>query len=996
MSINIISVSAQNSGQNIFSGINAAEYTKIVSGSAITESDGGIFTTGRTVIEYDNIMFDRTATHMDITYSTQDFFDERNIELRLDSEDGELVAAIKLRETTRYNNIVTDTIEVNCNAVGEHDVYLIDTNGGAGRIYTLKMYGMWSENELTKKSDSEFMNRQKLLYSLGIIGSVKSEEDSDVFISRQEYAAIICKTFGCYPLSGNPYGFEDDNGDIGYLNVMVQKGYLNEVGGFIRPNDQIALADVIESYIRMSGYGVLLNDVNESTTRNEVLAVASAHGFTNKIKNISNKYTSYRDIVNLTVNTLMLNAPKITYGVTSHSISFDSKITILEDLFDTQKGMGTITVNENTSLSTELEYESEGYVRIDNDTYFVGNSDADQYLGMRIRYYYRIDEDDEKEILFVYDIDKLNDILEIDSEDIVSYGSNTLEYDKDNKLKRETIPQTADFIYNGVCSQVYTDKDFSINEGSISFIDNDNDGKWDVVKVESAEVYVVDSVDVENSIIYPKDGSDFKNTTLSKIDLSDNGAENVTILFDGIRSDLQPIKEGYIVSVYDSKKNGKNVMRRIVEISSKTISAKILSISNDGEYRLDDGQIYKKSVSCAQKPENGASYDMHISTYGRIAWFETKPTSRTYRYGFMLKMRYDINEEDVLKLKILDEDGSFLTIPVYEKATVDGIKADSGEKAREILLNGEQSIVPQLIRYKLNSKKKIIMIDTSYVSPKEDKEHTLKKVLRHGEAEYRNTMDYFWQVAPISDDTVVFAMPFEYSQLEKGIDEYVDSDYSVMGNARQFSGLNSYTEGYDGTVVKPMGAIVKYKNPTNKAAESNPMIYITKINETLTNDDEIVTQIDGIYNGSIVTLTLTAYATNDYGKYLNVGDVWFFQKDTKGNVSWMVPIWTNNELEGYSRTYDIKNIPVSVGNLYVAYTDNIMDKYKNNISADINGKECGFSLNNTNIVLYDKGSKQLKTITVDQIAKNSQTDKKQYAFIYSYAKQMKYLIIINE
>mgnify|MGYP000266682871 CR=1 FL=1 len=240
MSVNLITVSAQSGGANIFGGINAAEYTKIVSGSAVTESDGGIFTTGATVIEYDSVMFDRTATHMDITYSTQEFFNERNIELRLDSEDGEVIAAVALRETTRYNNVVTDTIEVNCNAAGEHDVYLVDVNGSAGRIYSFKLYGMWSDNVLTEKTDTEFSNRQKLLYSLGIIGSVKSEEDSDVFISRKEYAAAVCKTFGLYPVSGNPYGFADDDGDIGYLNVLVQRGYLKG-GTMMKENNVVRL-----------------------------------------------------------------------------------------------------------------------------------------------------------------------------------------------------------------------------------------------------------------------------------------------------------------------------------------------------------------------------------------------------------------------------------------------------------------------------------------------------------------------------------------------------------------------------------------------------------------------------------------------------------------------------------------------------------------------------------------------------------------------------------
>lgn len=988
---------AADGGANIFNGIDAADYTEIVSGSAIIEGDGSLFTTSaNTVVRYGNVTLDRAATHMDITYSTGVFSQPRQLELRLDSAEGEAIASVSLRETTQYTYVVTDTIEINCNEIGTHDLYLTDVNGGAARIFSIKMYGSWTENDLTDKADTAYNNNQKLLKSLGIISSVKAEEESDYYITRAEYAEIICKTFSKRPIKGNPYGFVDEEGSFEYLNVLVQKNYLAGVGGYIRPNDKAALADVAEAYIRMSGYGIMFEDEKAEVSRDEVLDVAAAYGFTDGIKAVSNKYTTYRDIVNMTVNTLLMPAPRTTITGINREFGFDDEATVLEDLYNAKKAVGTVTANENTSLNTNLEYEADGFVKIDGVEYLSGDSGAENYLGYRVRYYYRVNDDDVNEVLFIYDTDKLNTILTIDSQDIETKGGNKLTYTSGERLKSITIPQTADFIYNEVCCTDYTDAELDINEGSITFIDNDKDGKYEVVKVKSAEVYVVDTVDVEGNIIYPKTGSEFTGTTLTKIDLNSKYAENTSIKIDGIRGDLQAVKAGYTVSVYDSKKSGGKVMRRNIEISSKIVSAKIISYNRYNECTTDSGIVYKKSVSSAQTPEIGARYELHISVYGTVAWFETTPNSRTYRYGFVTKTFFDEEEDNAVCLKLLDEDGAFLELQISEKATIDGYKADSHTRVLELLLNGDESFTPQLIRYKTNSEAKITMVDTAYVSPKEDKATSMVRNLTQNQAQYGNSTDYFWQVAPVSNETILFSMPFEYDQIARGIREYADSEYSVMKNARQFIGLNAATEGFDGSVVKPMNAVVKYKNSTTTAVESNPMIYITDVSEVLDANDEVVTQVEGIYNGKIVQLVLTSYAEKDYGPYLKEGDVWFYTKDAKGKVAVMIPLWTKDDLAGFTRSYNIKNAAANSGNLYVCYSDNIMDKYKNNISIDLYGTEAGFSLNNANIVLYDKKTGNLQTITPDQIAKNSQTDRKQYVFLYSYAKITKYLIIVNE
>lgn len=992
----ILPVSAADGGINIFKGIDADLYKEITAGSAKVESDGSIFTSAPgTAVRYGNISFDKKATHMELTYSTQEFYEPRCIEFRLDSADGEKIASYTLRETTRYTNVVTDLAEISFDATGMHDLYMVDVNGSAGRIYSFKMYGMWDETDLSKDDETEFNNKQKLLKSLGITDELKSEDESDKFISRQEFAKIVCKTFKIPETSGNPFNFSDAPENCGYINSLVQNGYLKATGGFIRPDDKIALADAAESFMRMSGYGVYLPE--DGNTREKTLAAAVNCGFMKNIRSVINKYTSYEDIVNLTVNTLMLDSVDIKYG-TDTEIRFDTDKNILESMFEVKKSEGIVTANRYTALSTSNSYEADGAVRINQTSYDAGISGAENYLGYRIKFYYMCTTGDRDEILYIYGTDSLNEIKRVYSDDIISHKGNTVSFNKENDKKdSETIPNDADFIYNGVSCSDYSDKHLNVNEGYIEFIDNDSDGKWDVVSVKSGDVYVVDTVDSVKDCIYPKTGEDFAQMPLSAIDLSSDKAKYANVTIDGVKADVYDIKSGFTVSVYDSDEKNGYVRMRSVEVSKKTVNGIVSSYNSDGEYTVDETDMYEKSVSCIQTPEIGTRYTMHISTGGKIAWFESSPQTRRFSYGFVLKIHFDTNSlDDEVQMKLVDEDGNVSIYRVSQKAVIDGYEAQNGKKAWELILNGDEKFIPQLIRYRLDGNGKINMIDTSYVSPKEDKTETMKRTLRYQEADYRNMMDYFWQVAPVSDDTVIFSLPFRYDELEEDITEYKDSDYTVMKNARQFSGINSYSEGYDGSVVKPLGAIVKYKNPINTISESSPMIYITKKNRILNTDGDETVEITGIYNGNVIKLVLTEYAAQEYDSLINTGDLWLFQKDAKGRAAYMLPIWTKNELPDYQMSYDLKKAAITTGNLYICFGTEILDKYKNNISMNVLDKECGFSLNDAQIVLYDTESKSMRKITVDQIAKNSQTDRTQYAFLYAYAKHTKYLIIINE
>lgn len=982
-------ISAQSS-HDIFKGIAISEYDGVVSGNARVEDDGSIFMTEKnTVLLYKGVDFYKDITHMQITYSTQEFTTPRELELRADSPEGDIISEILLGETTRYTNVVTDTIELQCDLSGEHDLYLVDLNGNSGRIFSIKFYGLWEALQEAPKQENDYTINQELFQALEIILQTKDESYKNDFVSRAEAAAVICRAFklGVTIRGDRP---QDASDTSVYLEELLKRGLVKTTGGFINPDSIIAVADYLKICIDLSGYGKVYPTADKS--RDEILSIALKLGL---CRNGSNEYLKYGDMIEITMNTLKLGVMKFDISTETYEITQYSN---LEEIHDVKKSMGLIKVTDVTALSNVNASCAKGYVQIDDKNYLSGNSKAEEYLGYRVNFYYS-EHDEDLEVLTVYGVNKLNQTLIVNDEDIEGVRSDMFQYNNKNGiLKTETIPTTADVLYNGVSYSQYTDEDFNIYEGRVEFIDNNLDGKWDVVSIISADVYIVDSVDREREIIYLKTDDDFAPiNALTKIDLGADETVNYKIYIDGIRVNCEELGEGDVVSVYNSKVNAGVYTNRIIKASSTVVTESVVRIDGEGVCFLSDGSQYSIVKSCNQNPELGVNYAIHLTDSGKIAWFEGNAASRSFEYGYLLKTYFGYNAEceTVITIKLLDDESHVSKLECNDKIKINGKSfKNRPEEAYSYLLDGETQLMPQVIRYEKNSMDKITMIDTVVKGPGED-ETSLKKVLRYNQADFRNVTDYFWRVAPIEDNTVIFVVPYDYDDLENAND-YADSEFSSMKNARQFAGINQYCEGYDGSAVKPLGAVVKYKNASKGISESTPMIYITDFCNVLNDRDEEVIEVTGVYDGKVETLRLSERTTWEFKDYIKKGDVWLFQKNGNGEIDWLSLIWSRNNPDGLEMTYDLNENTITYGSMFICYGSEILDKYKNNISINVLGEESGFSLNDAVITVYDVASRSARTITVDEIAKNSQTSKTQYVFLYAYSHQTRQLLIINE
>ena len=153
-------------------------------------------------------------------------------------------------------------------------------------------------------------------------------------------------------------------------------------------------------------------------------------------------------------------------------------------------GYGVVESVKDASL---YSYDGTGSnkIVIGSKTY-TADFDTSGLLGLNIDFYFREESGDDK-LLYVKPTDENNKILTLDGEDITEYSNGTYTYEDENgKEKKAHISDSTIYIYNG--KKTDTMPEFAPEYGSAVLIDNNGDGKYEVLKVTDIKITVVSSV----------------------------------------------------------------------------------------------------------------------------------------------------------------------------------------------------------------------------------------------------------------------------------------------------------------------------------------------------------------------------------------------------------------------------------------------------------------------------------------------------------------------
>ncbi len=604
------------------------------------------------------------------------------------------------------------------------------------------------EAEKTRFSDvTSDMSYDNAVSTLNIMGIINGYPDGtfgpDRNVTRAEFTAMLMRTLN-FGTMGSTYATDlpfvdvaDSDTSINWAIPNINTAYgMGIVNGYedstFRPNANVAYEEAIKMIVCTLGYGDGV-DVSVSPWYANYITIANQTGIT---KNASGLGTTETPATRACIAQLLYDSLEIKIVENGNR----TNKTILSDYLGYTKCRGIIYSNNETSLASSDIYMRDEEIQIysreessydyEVHTYITSDADLKNYIGHEIEFYYVEDGSGNRILMFsvlqgseTIMINASNvDMRESDDNQIIYY--NSLD---DSKEKRATLAPDNVVIYNGKLygsdaqessfAEVVGDGKFP-EVGSLTLIDSNRDGRYDVIDMTAYEIYYVSSKDTANykivdnlvrAIAEPSD------KTLTLNTLTDRRLSIVNK--EGEEIEFSSISVGNIICYAESNENGGNSIRRAVVLNDKvsgTVTEKIAGRSvtiDKKEY------VYSKAApwmiggeGALEEPQTQDAGTYFFDINGDLVAYTKNVTTETVKYGYIVGYSEERDSFDGnVTFRVLNTSGTFEDYGTYKNTTVDGDTCPTGADVVDALvltadngLSGKQA-VQQLVKYTTRS-----------------------------------------------------------------------------------------------------------------------------------------------------------------------------------------------------------------------------------------------------------------------------------------------------
>ena len=642
--------------------------------------------------------------------------------------------------------------------------------------------------------------------------------------------------------------------------------------GIFDPNREISGYEAIKIVTEILGLGKIAQYYGGWT--NGYVTAA------NRYKLLANIKTSYadsftnEDAANLLYNSLFAVLPEVD-GIEDS----DGKDTTLTKNFDVWSTDGKITANDYFAIGGGA-VAGDGEVVIDGKKYDVGETDIADYVGYSAEVYFKnMPRSSTPEVVW-FTTDGENDVLAIDSENLIDFKNNEYSYtlENSNTIKKAKITAASDIIYNK-SSVGYNEKYMLPKKGTVTLIDTDGNGKYDVVNIVAYKNIVVEAINTEDKIISGK-------YDVEPIDLG--GSDTLIEIKDiyGTDFDLENLFEWDVLTYIESSGNGKKRFEAVLVRDYIPGTLESASGTDDRDVVID-GKAAKISenypMSDKYKLQTGYVGDFLIDMFGEIAAF-VGATENNWQFGYYIKTT-DANGLSGSNAVIFSEKAK--EVKEYEFAknvTLDGVGMKGTADALADL--GENG--GQLIRFMVNKDGKIVNIDS--IAP--DKDGSVNdSLVRYAdtvpsgnERRYNNNTTIGFNIA-VGSKTRVFIVPTEANRYE--YDMYALKDQTFFKNfssTYSFNAIEAYRTAEDNIIADAVIYYFDYASGMPRQIQNNVAV-VKSITNSVMPDGEKAQKLTLLERGN----TIEIFADADYG--LEVGDGIQYGKDYKGRLSDVRKIW---------------------------------------------------------------------------------------------------------
>ena len=602
----------------------------------------------------------------------------------------------------------------------------------------------------------------------------------------------IVKTDGLF---SNGYASKDD-----FKNIISQIGGEYHDGG----EDGITLIEAATCALELLGYGPLANVTGMYMKYADRIELLKDMGKVNQSENLTPV-----QLMKLVDNILLARVYDMK-AVDNDKIVYDQDDTYLYKQFSIRKNEGVLNATDKSSMQGSFCLDKD-FIEIDTEKYKT-KFNCSTLLGYKVAAYYDCDNEI---ILYVEAISNKNRLMKIDARDVDYITKNTIVYIPKGTTgsRKENIsdymPVLVNGTFRGYLNTVDTES-ITPERGSLTLIDNDNDGTYDCLSIVKYDLYVVDSVNKAKHFIT------FKNKSAGLQFSNDDADIACTVRMNDEEMEFEEIKEWDVLAVLYSDNTDGNKYYEI-NVIRRTLTGEFSGITDDSIFI--DGKEYDLTTEFSRKQiMTGKEYTFLFAGEDDIIWYKD---ADSYRYGYLYKAgKNDMKKQYLIKL--VNDKGEAETIEFAKRVKYNDKWSNSDSVYAE-LVDEDNAAKQQMIKYCLNDDstlRSLYTVQTVYSDADiPDKDIFFSKTEKASRYEHINTYGFLYSMA--SGSTTFFI---------NGNDEVLSEDNISVGKMSGTSDSSYMCEFFDVDNIGQAKAAIFYRENSSISDTVPQACFVDKVN----------------------------------------------------------------------------------------------------------------------------------------------------------------------
>ncbi len=621
-------------------------------------------------------------------------------------------------------------------------------------------------------------NKLDILEQLDIVSGYEDATfRPDSTVTRGEFAISAAKLLALEPSTTNGY-FSDIDSEaeyFGYVNALADIGAINGTGSSaFNPDREITYTEAVKILLSAMGYADYCN-----------FEGGYPDGYIKTASRLDLGYASQLPLTRAQLVTLLYQAMeipvmKLTQVEGGDAIYTATDIRAMEEYLDLVRFEGILTYDGNTSIDGS-ETGILPYIIVDGERIELGGQECTEYLGYEVTVFALKDKNaDTYTLKAIAPVPGENSSVTIDAKDITSVSGGEIIKAVEGRDNEKYRLESAAVIYNGCYRQSYDDELLKPEEGFIKLVDNDDDGKYEVVMVYQTTDDVTEGVNISNESLY------FKNYGLMELREKD-----IFIYIDGKRKELSDMSTGYAVSIAIGEDERITIWASTAKVSDILKSYDEESITvGDKTYPISKQFDFEKAALRV-----GNNYTAYISYFGKVV--DVEYSSKNESYGWLMGLSYD--NPDVLsqdmKFKMLLDDGTIERMPVAENLIVNDkkIKFDKKNLIEKGLMDALGKGIQQLLKFTTDEEGTILKLYTAQDMTEYgicDDAFSLDKSVRNTDTRmYRYNIGINYHIGAT---TKIFYLPLENEINKADASDYAAGTLSAFSTDINYSNFDIY------------------------------------------------------------------------------------------------------------------------------------------------------------------------------------------------------------